>query len=83
MAPPNTPAAPVETKGAKFARLAPARVNNALKAISNIGGLAAKNNYEFTDAQVDKIEGALKAELEVLMNRFRKPDAVKTTGFTL
>jgi hypothetical protein len=72
-----------ETKAAKFKRLAEARVAKAMDAISTIGGLAAKNNYDYTDEQVTKIEAALQAEIVTLMNRFRKPNEQAKTGFTL
>ncbi len=78
----DTKTAPVEeTKAAKFTRLAETRVTKALNAIAIIGGLAAKNNYEYTEAQVAAIKTALDAEITVLMNRFAKPDSVAAGGF--
>lgn len=72
-----------ETKGQKFARLATSRTNKALDAIANLGGLASKTNYEYTDEQVAKIFGALEAEMTKLQTKFKNPDAVATTGFSL
>lgn len=70
-----------ETKAQKFTRLGVSRVEKALTSISMIGGLANKANYEYTDTQVNEIEGALKAELDVLMKRFRSPQSVTAAGF--
>lgn len=71
-----------ETKADKFKRIAEKRTSNALDAIASIGGLAAKNNYEYTPEQVSKIMGALKGEISKLEDKFAgKVEAA--TGFTL
>ena len=72
-----------ETKAEKFVRLGQARTEKALNAIANIGGLASKTNYDYTDEQVAKIFGALEAEMTKLQSRFKNPAAVATGGFTL
>lgn len=74
---------PVETKAAKFARLANLRVNKALDAIANIGGLASKSNYEYTPAQVGALFGALESELSRLQTKFKDPEAVAAKGFDI
>lgn len=79
----TTATAPEETKADKFKRLAESRVSKALSAIATIGGLASKTNYEYTPEQVEKIIGALNAEVTVLANRFAKPEAVAKGGFSL
>lgn len=80
---PATTEKPAETKGQKFTRLANSRVPKALDAIANIGGLASKTNYEYTDEQIAKIFGALEAEMTKLQARFKNPEAVATAGFSL
>lgn len=72
-----------ESKADKFVRLATSRTSKALDAIANIGGLASKTNYDYTDEQVAKIFGALEAEMTKLQTRFKNPDSVKTGGFSL
>jgi hypothetical protein len=72
-----------ETKADKFKRLAVSRTNKALDAISNLGGLASTTNYEYTDEQVAKIFAALEGEMTKLQARFKSPDAVAVTGFSL
>lgn len=79
----NAAAPATETKGQKFARLATSRTNKALDAIANLGGLASKTNYEYSDEQVAKIFGALEAEMTKLQTKFKNPDAIATTGFSL
>jgi len=74
---------PVETKADKFKRLIEPRVSKALSAIANIGGLAAKTSYEYTDVQVAKVLAALEAEVAILKGRFEKPDAKPKGGFSI
>lgn len=62
----------------KFKSLANKRVNTALKAIRLIGNLSNKSNYEYTDADVDKILRALDEELKECRQRFEF--AKKTSG---
>lgn len=72
-----------ETKADKFKRIAENRVSKALSAIATIGGLASKANYDYTDDQVGKIIGALNSEVDVLKNRFAKPEQKVKSGFQL
>lgn len=59
----------VETKAAKFSRLASARVTVAVKRISLIGNLAG-SGYEYTEEQVDKIRQLLNEAVVAAMARF-------------
>jgi rubrerythrin len=61
-------------KNEKFKRLASARVTKAIKTIRLIGNLSNRNNYEYTDEQVDKIISALNRELKDLKARFSPHD---------
>lgn len=80
----TTEAAPAgETKSDKFKRLAVSRTNKALDAIANLGGLSSTANYEYNDEQVAKIFAALEGEMTKLQARFKSPDAVAATGFSL
>ena len=60
------------SKRDKFTSLAEARVNRALKDIQLIGNLSNRSAYEFTEADVRKIFGALSRGLETAKSRFSK-----------
>ena len=77
-----TQAAP-SAKAIKFKDLAEKRTAKALDAIANLGGLSAKNNYEYTAEQVEKITGAMTAEIERLKLRFANPAAKTENKFSL
>jgi hypothetical protein len=62
-------------KRAKFERLATARTKKAIKAIrvlANMGG-QGRYNYEFADADVDKIAGTLADEVAKLRTTMIAP----------
>lgn len=59
-------------KRQKFVELAEARVGKALKDLQLIGNLSNKNAYDFTDADVRKIFGALQKALDNAKARFTK-----------
>jgi hypothetical protein len=54
----------------KFVRLANKRVSNALKALQLIGNLSNKSNYDYTEADVQKIFKALHDELSSSRKKF-------------
>jgi len=56
-------------KREKFVQLAQSRTVNAIRAIRVIGKLGNKSHYDYTDADVKKIVGALSRELEALKAR--------------
>jgi ACT domain-containing protein len=60
-----------ESKGAKFKRLADARVSKVLKQIALIGNLSG-SGYEYEAAQVEKIQSALVEQVKATMGRFTK-----------
>lgn len=72
-----------ETKAERFVRLGQSRTSKALDAIANIGGLANKGNYEYTEEQANKILKALEAEVVKLSQKFANPGSVVAEGFTL
>ncbi len=59
-------------KRQKFVDLAEARVGKALKDLQLIGNLSNKSAYEFTEADVRKIFGALQKALDNAKGRFAK-----------
>jgi hypothetical protein len=66
-----------ETKNDKFKRLARNRVGRATRALQGIGKLANNYNYDYSDAEAQKIISHLTKELEDLKRKFtmkpRKP----------
>ena len=69
----------------KFVRLATKRVSNALKAMQLIGNLANRSNYDYTEADVQKIFKALHDELSASKKKFEMAQKRngKGAGFTL
>lgn len=55
----------------KFVELATRRVNNALKAIQLIGNLSNRSNYDYTEADVEKIFTAINKEIKTCRDRFQ------------
>lgn len=60
----------METKRDRFVRLAEARTNKTIEMIRLIGNLANKNNYDYTDADVQKIFGAIEKELKAAKAKY-------------
>lgn len=56
----------------KFVELAQLRMVKAIKAIRLVGNLSNRAHYEFNDADVKKIIGALNREVEQLERRFKE-----------
>jgi hypothetical protein len=55
----------------KFVELATKRVNAAIKAIQLVGNLSNRSNYDYTEADVEKIFSALNKELRSCKDRFQ------------
>ncbi|MCM3566290.1 hypothetical protein [Hydrogenophaga intermedia] len=72
-----------ETDRDKFVRLATARVNKTLKSIQLIGNLSNKSNYQYTDADIEKIFRSLTNELRNCRQRFEQRSDGGKTGFRL
>jgi hypothetical protein len=60
----------MKDKKTKFVELANNRVNRTIKDLRLIGNLANKNNYEYDDAQTNKIIKALQDELDEVKRKF-------------
>ena len=56
-------------KRAKFVQLAESRTANAIRAIRVIGKLGNKSHYDYSEADVKKIVGALSREIELLKSK--------------
>ena len=67
-----------ETKSDKFKRLAKSRVSRTTRALQSIGKLANSYNYEYSEAEAQKIISHLTKELDDLKRKFsnkpRKPE---------
>ena len=57
-------------KRAKFVELAQKRTQAAIEKIALLGNLANKGAYEWTDADLKKIERAIEGELENVKTKF-------------
>ena len=70
-------------KRAKFVDLAEARTSRAMHTIRLIGNLASRSNYEYTEADVQKIIRALEIEVRDLKSRFQSSDSRSRPEFKL
>jgi ribosomal protein L7/L12 len=73
----------VNAKREKFVNIAENRTINAIKAIRVIAKLGNKNAYEYTEADVKKIAGALTREIEALKARMTSSGGKESVDFTL
>lgn len=76
------------TKGAssrreKFVELAENRTKNAIKAIRVVAKLGNKNAYEYSEADVKRIVGALSKEIEALKSRMMSTGSKEAVEFKL
>ena len=70
-------------KRKKFIKLAERRTVNAIKAIRVIAKLGNKSAYEFTEADVKRIAGALSKEIEALRARMLSTGSKESVDFKL
>lgn len=59
-----------ENKSDKFKRLASSRTNKIIDMIDLLGNLANKSNYEYSEADVDKIFRAIESSLRNAKSKF-------------
>jgi len=59
-----------ETKEDKFRRLAERRTNDAINRIRLLGNLANRNNYEYSEEQVDEMFIAIDKELKQAKKKY-------------
>lgn len=67
----------------RFVALAEARTDKALNAIRLLGNLSNKSNYEYSEADVNKIVKALEAEIKMVRSRFADASAGRERTFRL
>lgn len=73
----------MSTKRDKFVALAEKRVVRAIHDLRLIGNLSNRNNYEFSEKDVDKILNALHQEITSLRSQFKSSTARETIEFRL
>lgn len=73
----------LETKRDRFIRLAEARTNKIIDMIQLLGNCSNLGAYDYTAQDVDKIFGAIEAELREAKKKFAKVDSKKNTRFSL
>lgn len=64
----------METKREKFVRLAEARTNKIIDMIRLLGNCANKSNYDYTDADIQKIFSTIEKELKNTKTKFTVSD---------
>ena len=67
----------------KFVELAEGRTQNAIKAIRTIAKLGNRHAYEYSEADVKKIAGALSREVEALKARMLSTGGKEIVEFKL
>ena len=72
-----------ETKRERFVRLAENRTNKILNMIQLLGNCSNSSLYEYTEADVKKIFGAIESTVKEAKRKFTKNDSAKSTRFTL
>lgn len=70
-------------KREKFVELAQSRTINAIKAIRVIAKLGNKSAYDYTEADVKKIAGALQREIDALKARMTQSGSKDSVDFSL
>ena len=71
------------TKRDKFVVLAEKRVVRAIHDLRLIGNLSNRNNYEFSEKDVDKILNTLQQEIASLRSQFKSSTSRETIEFKL
>ncbi|MFJ7637901.1 MULTISPECIES: hypothetical protein [unclassified Peribacillus] len=73
----------LETKRDRFVRVAETRTNKIITLMNLLGNCSNKNNYEYTDKDVEKIFLTLENELVLLKEKFEKEPKKKGKRFSL
>ncbi|MBV6486710.1 MAG: hypothetical protein KJZ73_11520 [Pseudorhodoplanes sp.] len=76
-------AAKATSKREKFVLLAESRTRTAIKAIRIIAKLGNRNAYDYTEADVKKVAGALSREIEALRARMLSTGGKDVVDFKL
>lgn len=59
-----------ETKNERFKRLAKQRGDRVLNDVHLLGNLSNRNNYDYSEAEVRKLFGAIEEELKIAKSKF-------------
>ena len=59
-------------KSERFKRIASNRVANIIKSIRSLSNCSNKNNYQYNEDDVNKMTRAIREEIKVMENLFRK-----------
>jgi hypothetical protein len=73
----------VPDKRERFVALAEKRVMRAIKDLRLVGNLANRNNYSYSDQDVQKILAVLDQEMKLLKNRFSAGESKPVPLFKL
>lgn len=73
----------MSVKREKFVLLAEKRVNRAMKDIRLIANLSNKNNYAYSEKDINKIVMTLEQEIKMLKMKFSAGDAKSEPAFRL
>tara|TARA_B110001452_G_C14948967_1_gene331897 strand:+ start:325 stop:582 length:258 start_codon:yes stop_codon:yes gene_type:complete len=68
---------------ARFEKIAPPRVQNALKQIRLVSNLLNKNNYQYDDDEFDNILAEIRKELQLLSSKHEAQKRGKKAKWTL
>lgn len=69
----------METKREKFVRLVEARTNKIIAMIRLLGNCSNKANYDYTEADVQKVFTALEKELKIAKMKFSSTEIEEDT----
>lgn len=72
-----------EAKRDRFIRVAETRTNKIITLMSLLGNCSNKNNYEYTEKDIEKIFKTLDKELSTLKTKFEKESKKKGKRFSL
>lgn len=72
-----------ENKRERFVRLAETRTNKIINMVQLLGNCSNTSAYEYTDADVEQIFGAIEASIREAKKKFTKTEMTKATRFTL
>jgi hypothetical protein len=72
-----------ESKREKFVELAERRTRTAIKAIRTVAKLGNRHAYDYTEADVKRIAGALSKEVDALRARMLSTNGKEAVDFTL
>ena len=73
----------IKENRARFEKIAPPRVQNALKQIRLISNLLNTNNYQYDDSEFDEIISEIRKEIQILSSKHEAQTRGKKTKWSL